>query len=460
MNLDRWSDMFTPRQLLANVTALEELRKVVAEARAELGEALGRAVALYLSFALDKAVDYNGVLSSWHSTRVTVRNTFDRHDFAYKWTFAEFDGAHALLPWTVDQVVDAYRGIAKLALPPATADSAALSASVRISLGSATRLDLADQCVDAVVTDPPYYDNVMYAECSDYFYVWLKRSLRDTWPQFCLLPATDKEDEVVANPSLFKDVATPLSRGRKKDQVGKTAGELADARYEQLLTQSFAEAHRVLKPEGVLTVMFTHKRVDAWDTLGMALLRAGFVIDSSWPVHTESEHSLHQAKKNAASSTILLTCHKREGTESAYWTDIRREVEREAEAAAARFAEDGMAGVDLTLATFGPVLSVLSRSWPVYTGELGPDGCPQVIRPDQALDLARERVAALKKRGLLGGRDVAFDQATDWYLLAWSDFRAAEFPAGEALKLSLATHLDLADLAKGHRVIRGQALAW
>jgi hypothetical protein len=210
----------------------------------------------------------------------------------------------------------------------------------------------------------------------------------------------------------------------------------------------------VLKDDGVMTVMFTHKRVDAWDTLGQALLEAGFSVNSSWPVHTESEHSLHQARKNAASSTILLTCRKRGGTEPAYWADIRGEVAAAARAAAAELSADGLVGIDLTLATFGPVLSVLSRNWPVFSGELGADGSPQVLRPDVALDLAREEVARLKKRGLLGGREVSFDRVTDWWLLAWSDFGAAEFPSGEALKLSIATHLDLDDLARQHKVVR------
>ena len=454
MGLTRWCDMFTPRQLLTNVTALEELREVLAEARAELGEKRGRALALYLGFVLDKAVNFNGMLSSWIALRSQVRSVFDRHDFAYKWTFAEFDGAHALLPWAVDQITDACRGIARLAQPPAVMLGAEPPAPARTYRGSATALPLPDASVDAVITDPPYYDNVMYAECSDYFYVWLKRSLRDTWPEFCDLVVTDKEQEAVANPALFRDVAVTAGDGKRKHAGAKTALALADAHYEQLLTESFAEAHRVLKADGVLTVMFTHKRVDAWDTLGMALLGAGFAIDASWPVHTEFENSLHQAKKNAASSTILLTCHKRSGTAPAYWADIRRDVERTAEEAAHLFAADGLGGVDLTLATFGPVLSVLSQRWPVYTGELDSGGHPQVIRPDQALDLARERVAALKKRGLLRGRDVEFDRVTDWYLLAWSDFAAAEFPTGEALKLSLATHLELTDLARTHKLIQ------
>lgn len=454
MGLTRWSDMFSPRQLLTNVTALEELLTLISEARSRLGDECGRALGLYLGLALDKAVDYNGMLSSWHSSRTRVRNTFDRHDFAYKWSFAEFDGAHSLLTWQVSQVVDAYEGLAKLAYQPVKLDASERSDHARVTRGSGLTLALPDASVDAIVTDPPYYDNVMYAECSDYFYVWLKRVLRDTWPQFADLVLTEKDEEAVANPSLFKDLAAPASAGRRKVGQGKTAAELADAHYEDLLKRSFQEAFRVLKPDGALTVMFTHKRVDAWDTLGAALLDAGFAISASWPVHTESEHSLHQARKNAAASTIFLACHKRASSEPAYWADIRRDVELAAEKAAHRFAALGITGVDLTIATYGPVLSILSSRWPVYSGDLDDEGNPRVLRPDTALDLARERVATLKKRGLLGGKDVDFDRVTDWWLLAWNDFQAAEFPFDEARKLSIATHLEVDDLAKTHKIIK------
>ncbi len=157
------------------------------------------------------------MLSSWHSSRTTVRNTFDRHDFAYKWSFAEFDAAHSLFfPWAVSQVVDAYEGIAKLAYQPELLGLEERRAEAVVFLrGSATQIPLPDASIDAVVTDPPYYDNVMYAECSDYFYVWLKRSLGDTWPEFTDLVITDKQDEAVANRALFKDVAAPPAKRGK-----------------------------------------------------------------------------------------------------------------------------------------------------------------------------------------------------------------------------------------------------
>ena len=443
--------MFTPRQLLTAVTALEVLREVIQDARQAIGSEKARALNLYLAFALDKALDYNSNFSSWDASRTKVRNVFDRHDFSVKWTFAEFDGAAALIPWAVKNAVMNHKKISALVVEEANMFSPAREASARVIWGSATTIPLDDGSISAIVTDPPYYDNVMYAELSDFFYVWLKRSLRDTWPELTTQILTDKQDEAVANLSLFKDVAS--SKGRKKSGE-KSASDLADEHYEDLLTLSFKEAHRLLEPDGVLTVMFTHKRVDAWDTLGQALLNAGFSINSSWPIHTESENSLHQAKKNSASSTIFLTCRKRADSSPAYWTDIRGEVASAARMAASQFASIGLSGIDLTISTFGPALSVLSRNWPVYTGELDADGAPQILRPDVALDLAREEVSRLKMRGLLGGRDVEFDRVTDWYLLAWADFAAAEFPYDEGRKLSIAVHLEIDDLAKTHKLVR------
>ncbi len=454
MGVTRWSDAFLPRQLLANTILLEQLLGLQPDLSRELGEEKARAVALHLAFALDRCTDYNSRQCNWDASRVKIRNSFDRHDFAFSWTCAEFEAARAMTPWAVDNAARNHRNLSVLVHgeQETLAYQKALGRP-RVLRGSATDLALPDASVDAVVTDPPYYDNVMYGELSDFFYVWLKRSLKGSWPEFCDLPITDKMAEAVSNPSLFKDIATHSGRGRRPNGTF-TASELASRHYEDLLTQSFREAHRVLRDQGVLNVMFTHKRVDAWDTRGAALLNSGFAITSSWPIATESENSLHQAKKNAAQSTILLNCHKRGTTTPAYWADIRQEVAQAAVNAVGRFSGHGLKGVDLTLATYGPVLAVLSRNWPVFTGELDAGGEPEVLRPDTALDLAREKVAALKKRGLLGGKDVDFDRVTDWWLLAWSDFQAAEFPAGEALKLSLATHLDLDALSKTHRLIK------
>ena len=238
--------------------------------------------------------------------------------------------------------------------------------------------------------------------------------------------------------------------------MGKRAKTLAVADYENKMFSCFKEMNRVLRSDGVLTVMFTHKQVQAWDTLGSSLMRAGFRIDASWPVHTESEKSLHQAKKNAAASTILLVCRKREASgEPAWWDDLKGQVKESARETAKRFESEGIRGVDLYISTFGPVLSIISERWPVLTSNTDPKtGDPIPLEPSEALDLARHEVINLRKQGLLLGRSVEFDPVTDWYLMAWDAFRAQEFPADEARKLALALGLDLeANLVREKRLV-------
>ncbi len=435
--MSAWRKFFSPRQLLVFGTAVEELRRLENELRGEADPESVKALVTYLTMALAKAPNYNSYLSSWHVSRQVMRGVFDRHDFSFKWSFAEFDGAHNLFPWAVSQVVDAYRGVAELVEPsrvtlfPGRLDRTA--DLVEVLRGDAASLPYEDGSVHAVVVDPPYYDNVQYAELSDFFYVWEKRTVGHIYPEFFSSELTDKAREAVANPARFEALDK------------KKAKALAKADYEKKMTRVFAEAHRVLRADGVLTVMFTHKKVEAWDTLGNSLIEAGFEIESSWPVHTESEHSLHQAKKAAAASTILLTCRKRTADrEPAWWDDLKGEVRQVARDKAEEFAAAGIEGVDLYISTFGPTLSVISRQWPVFTSEVDPEtGEARPLRPEEALDLAREEVADLRRRGLLLGRDVVFDPATDWYVLAWDAFRAVEFPYDEARKLALALGLDL-----------------
>ena len=451
MAINFWRDMFSDRQLLSNVTILETLRTVSQTAIADLGRDRGRAVALYLALSFDRALDYNARLTMWDASRNKIAHVFADHNFAFTTTFGEFEAARELVPWVVKNTLTNYRKL--LQLLPSTNDLfSGMLAPAQIINRSATDMgNLGDRSIDAIITDPPYGQNVMYAESSDFFYVWLKRALRDTWPEFCELNLTDKQREAVANPGLFKDVATRKG-ARKKGQQGYSASELAKRNYDRLMTAAFKESHRVLKDDGIMTVMFTNKEVDMWDTLGISLLNAGFTIESSWPVDSESESSIRIAKKNAARAAIFLSCRKRQTNRSAFWDDIKDEITKTTEEAVHRFANDGLSGVDLTVATYGPALSVLSKYWPVYTGKAATDGSDEIIAPESALNLAREKVAEIKKRGLLDGRSMDFDRPTDWYLIACNDFAAREFPTSDALKLSMAMHIDLDMIAKTYKL--------
>ena len=170
--------------------------------------------------------------------------------------------------------------------------------SVTITCKPGDSLDhIADGSIDMVVMDPPYYDNVMYAELSDFFYVWLKRTAGHVFPELFRRQLTDKDNEAVANPARF--------RGQKG------ARALAGRDYQERMASIFAECRRTLKADGVMTLMFTHKATGAWDALTKGLMEAGFVITASWPINTEAEGSLHIKDKAAANSTIFLVCRPR-----------------------------------------------------------------------------------------------------------------------------------------------------
>lgn len=445
-----WRDMFSPRQLLVHGTFVEEYRKLIPEVREAVGDPdRADAVLSLLALIQGKAVNWNALLSSWNVGAESMRSVFDRHDFAFKWTYAEFEGARELYPWTLRQILDAYSGLVDL-LEPTGRNTLGLDALVHpvpanviVTQGNAGDMPwIKDGSVELVCIDPPYYDNVMYAELADFFYVWEKRTLGHLWPELFADELTNKEEEAVANEARFK-------------AAGRRRKELATLDYERKMTAIFAECRRVLTDTGVMTVMFTHKKAEAWDSLGRSLLDAGFTIEASWPVPTERQHSLHQANKNSAASTIFLVCRKRPertGGGKVFFDSVEAEVRSRAREAYSVLTEAGFDGVDRLLATYGPALSVLSEHWPVYSSEPDESGQSRLLRPDEALLVAQEEVVRLQRHRLVA-TDVQFDPLTDFWLLAWDTFQAREFPFDEARKLTLSVGgLDVDDLPRAKLV--------
>jgi adenine-specific DNA methylase len=438
--INTWLDFFTPRQALVHGTFGEEFAKLVPEVREELGTRADD-VLFELALMQGKALNWNSRATSWNIFRQGMRSVFEKHNFSFKWTFAEFEGATALYSWCLDQLDDAYGGIARLldeTGAPEVGVSERLDRKVTVTQGSAASLALQDGSITHVCMDPPYYDNVMYAELADYFYVWEKRTLGRLAPSYFHDELTDKDNEAVANPARFA-------------MMGRRKKELADLDYETKMTSIFTEARRVLADNGVLSVMFTHKRAEAWDTLGMGLLQAGFTIETSWPVNTEFEHSLHVANVNAAESTIMLVCRKRAdrpNDHKVYLDDIEHDIRQAARDAATRFQHDGIDGVDLLLSTYGPTLSVISQNWPVYSSTPDADGRDKLLRPEDALALAREEIVDLRRSRLVG-HAAKVDGLTDFVLLAWDTFAAREFPFDTARLLALAVGgLDVDELER------------
>lgn len=438
-----WRDLFLPRQLLTNLTVLEEIRTAQATARAELPPDQAEAVGVYLAFILSKVVNYNSVNTFWHYGRQTVTQTFSRHDFAFRPAFCEFEGARETVMWGASQVIGAYDALAGLIHGgPVHLDGATDDEDVEPDQDTARALDSTDgdendgedgsdpgsaalaadeyrlrsevivptvTCEDAaalslpepgtvhlICVDPPYYNNVQYSELSNFFYVWLKRALRDS-PGLAHLfrePLAESNREAVANtarwtteadaeeaawdqryhaahePLRAQKVKAKEAKAKAAEQAGPrplSAADRADRFYEDKMAAVFRRARQLLHPAGRMVIMFNHKQTYAWRALGMALIRAGFEVRSSVPIHTEAESSLNIRGLDAARSTILLLCVPREEREQVIgnWAKVQSGVAQVARNAAGRFHQQGISGTDLYLSALGPAIGEVARNWPV-----------------------------------------------------------------------------------------------
>jgi adenine-specific DNA methylase len=461
VGIDHWWKMFSPRQLYGHCTAVEVFHVLMDELMRNHGGTvpdLDKAALLYLSIAIDKVLNWNAILSSWNVKAERMRSVFDRHDFGFKWSFAEmaFVVEGTGYEWAVTETGKALQELVKLSGSadngtPLFNDSEQKS-RIKVSRESADCLGVASQSVDCIVMDPPYYGNVMYAELADFFYVWLKRTAGLLYPEMFSDYLTDKDHEAVANPFRFS--------GKK----GCT--RLAGQDYQERMAAIFAECRRVLKPQGVMTVMFTHKASGAWDALATGLVRGGFVITASWPVNTEAEGSLHIKEKSAAKSTIFLVCRVREErageSDPIYWEEVEPRVQEAVRQRIEEFQAAGIGGIDLYLASFGPALQVFSESWPLKRGRAiqkpkeyklfeDEDWDPYAVRPEDALDAARKEVKRWRMEQLATvKRQHHLDPVSEWYVLAWDAFKAPRFPVDEALKLARVVGLDFDQQVKNH----------
>ncbi|ODS53419.1 MAG: hypothetical protein ABS36_12260 [Acidobacteria bacterium SCN 69-37] len=463
-----WRDMFSERQLLCHAISVELFRGLLAEREQRRPlSLLDRVAFVYFAMSLDKLRDYNSRMTRWHPNRAVIAGTFDRHDFAMKWSYAEMAPLVTGLgfEWAFKQTAKCIGELVSLVHGEETASQRGLNyeadavrsdASLVVTCGSADSMSHIDNSsVDAVVMDPPYYDNVMYAELSGFFYVWLKRTAGYVFPELFTRQLPDTDAEAVANPAKFKG-----QRGAKA---------LAGRDYQQKMAAIFAECRRVLKPDGILTLMFTHKATGAWDALASGLMDAGFTITASWPINTEAEGSLHIKDKSAANSTIFLVCRprldRRPDDEIVYWEDAEPRVTAAVRARVEQFQKAGLRGVDLYLSCFGPALEEFAKHWPLRRGQprpvvrprrgqdtLLPDALdPYAVTPEDALDAARREVKRWRMEQLLRvSRQVELDKLTEWFILAWDAFKSPQFPYDEALRLARVVGVDLDREIVGH----------
>ncbi len=331
-----WGDLFTARQKVALVTLVRLVRDL-----SDRDSAVRRVLAV----AIDRVADKCAALVYWHDSREFVDHVFARQALAPQWNTAE---APVLSDVGFDGAID---WIAKCV------ETTGEFRSGQVELADAADHPLSDESSTLWFTDPPYYDAVPYADLSDFFFVWLKRVLvghpllRDPFdPANSLTP---KRREAVQDETKRDD-------GRPKDQ----------AWFEEAMAMAFAEGRRVLREDGVGSVVFAHKTTEGWEALLSGMIRGGWTITGSWPIATEMATRLRARESAALATSVHLICRPRpDGAPVGDWGEVLRELPKRVGDWMERLQSEGVRGADLVFACIGPALEIFSRCAIVETAE-------------------------------------------------------------------------------------------
>jgi len=443
-----FSDLFTSRQLTALTTfsdLVQEARvRVLADAQKQGmaaddvplndggtgADAYADAVVTYLAVALDKGADYWSTICSWHSGRDTIRNTFARQAIPMVWDFAEanpFSESSGNFTGATNWVVEV------VALSPSSATSVVQQRDAVTTIKGVSR--------PVISTDPPYYDNIGYADLSDFFYVWLRRSLSSVYPDLFKTMLVPKTPELVATPYRF-------GGSRSK----------AQAFFETGLAQAFERMCEAQHPDYPLTVYYAFKQAESesdehddgetesagvqvtastgWETMLEGLIRSGFAITGTWPIRTEMVNRSVGQGTNALASSIVLVCRPRSvNAPIASRKQFLQELRAELPKALTNLQRGSIAPVDLAQASIGPGMAIYSR----YSQVVEADGRPLRVRA--ALQLINRALDEV-----LAEQEGEYDAETRW-AIAWFEeyaYEAGEY--GRAETLSRAKNMGLQGL--------------
>jgi putative DNA methylase len=386
-------ELFAERQLLALLTLCSGVREAYAQMVAGgMEEERAKAVATYLGLTVDRIADRSSTLCHWHNTGEKTEGTYARQALPMVWDYSEtnpFGGSSGDLAVALSHAAKVIRHCAATG-EPAT-----------VIRGSATD-PVPGGPFDAVVTDPPYYDNISYADLSDFFYAWLQRSVGHLYPEHLSGPLTPKRKEVIAVPYRHNDDAAAAKQA-----------------YDDMMAEVFARRREELKPGAPLVVVYAHKTYAGWATLVQALRRAGFVIVEAWPLDTEMPtRSVGQNTASLASS-IFLVARRRETAGTGDWDTVNGEMRRIVRERVRELPEMGVAGDDLVIAAIGAGL----RAYTQYERVELPNG--EELPPEQFLEEVQRVVidTVLEDVFALEGSAIgSIDPPTQLYVMGRFDF--------------------------------------
>jgi putative DNA methylase len=417
--LTRYCDLFTRRQEATLRALAQGIGEQYERMRGKgMTEEHAKAVCAYLALALDRVVERSNSLCVWHSGRETAENSTARQALPMTWDFPEanpFGGSSGDVRRYVENVAAIAGSLAKRGGIPAD-----------VRRASATELPYGPGTFDAVVTDPPYYDYIFYADLSDFFYVWLKRAIGELFPEHFSGELTPKRRELIA--------------AQHRHGSDGSAREF----YEGEMTSAFREVYRVLSQDGPLVCVYAHKTTRGWSALVEAMRQAGFTITEAWPIETELSNALKGGTASLASSIFLVARKRGEGDVGSYG-DVLAELDSIVDERLHRLTEAGVSGSDLVVATMGAGLRAFTRHSSV---EL-PNG--EEVPAESFLEDVQSRVlnAVLGQVHGLSNGVGAIDPATRYYVIARYSFGYADIEFDEANNLARSAGVELDELTDG-----------
>jgi putative DNA methylase len=414
--LTKFSDLFNPRQLLCLLSFAATVRMAGQEMEHRGYESDHvKAIMTFLAAILDRLADFNSVLCVQNYLRSNgVAHTFGRQSIPMVWDYAETNPFNPGSASWISGVRD---------LPEGLRD-AQMSLHGKVQRASATALPHESNTFDAVITDPPYYDNVPYADISDFFYVWLKRSIGHLYTEHFSTEGTPKKKEAVAD-------AVRHDGDRQK----------AKRAYESMMAQAFAEANRVLKKDGQMIVVYAHKTTLGWATLVDALRQASFTVTEAWPLDTEKPGRLRSNESAALASSIFLIARKRDGVRTGqYETEVKPELERIVRERVETLWDLGISGADLVIAAVGAGLRAVTRFARVEyaNGEEVPAEGFLTEVEGVVLETLLEKIFGFSRSGV-----AKVDPASRFYVLWRYAYKATELDAGEAIVFAYPQSVEL-----------------
>lgn len=341
LGVDEWGKLFTDRQNLALLTFCKQIAEVSKQLEA-VDRDLSAAVCSVLALIISKLSDLSNTLCGWEPNVQCVQHLFSRQAMGIIWTFAEGNpvgdsrGSFSVYLNGTVKILKQYSGLWHAGTS---------------YVASATHHPMPDDSANLIVSDPPYYDLVPYADLSDFFYVWLKRMLREIHPALFATDLTPKEDEIVQLAE-----RNPKYAYKSKDN------------FQRQMTLAMRECRRITTPGGISVIFFAHKGTNAWESQLQAMIDAGWVVTASWPIETELATRMRGMRSAVLGSTIALVCRPREAADGSLcvdavgdWRDVLGELPGRIHEWMPRLAEEGVVGADAIFACLGPALEIYSR---------------------------------------------------------------------------------------------------